>query len=101
MIEIREAEERAKALVEEARQTASAQCARAEAEGKAFLEQSEKESWERSRERLEACHKEADAILAEGEAASKKIMQDMRAATDNHLNNAVKILLWGISDQCQ
>ncbi len=101
MMEIREAEERAKATVEAARQTANARKEQAEAEGKALLEQTEREIREECRKRLTACQKEAATILAQGEEAADRLAAEMRASAENHLKNAVKILLWGISDQCQ
>ena len=101
ILKIKEAEGRAEQIRAEARDNAKQMLDRAERDGKELLASTEQRTQSECREKLASCREAAQKELNDERRALEAEAEKLALAAENHRKNAVKILVWGISDQCQ
>lgn len=101
ILKIKEAEEQAQQIRSQARDSAKQMIEKAERDGKELLATTEQRTLSECRAKLAECREEAQRELDKERCALEAEAEKMTLAAENHRKNAVKILVWGISDQCQ
>ena len=98
---ITDAEEKAKEIVEAAKERAKAMYAETEQKSKEDREQLEAETEQRLRKLLEDMRAHSEGILRRSSENAQKDAENMNKMAEFHMEEAVKAIVWGIKEQCQ
>jgi vacuolar-type H+-ATPase subunit H len=98
---ITDAEEKAKEIVEAAKERAKAMYAETEQKSKEDREQLEAETEQKLRQMLDEMRAQSEEILRRSSESAKKEAENMNKLAEFHMEEAVKAIVWGIKEQCQ
>ena len=98
---IRDAEATAAEIIAEAEKSASDMLIIAEKRGRDHLETVTRNAENENRRKLNEIRSQADQMLESGRAEAEAAAKQLRALSDGHNRDAVKLILQGIFEQCQ
>lgn len=98
---IRQAEEQAGILCRVAEEKAGEMRAKVEAEGRAHCEEVRRETEAEYAEKLQQINERAEALLEKRRGEAEKEADALTAAAAEHMDEAVKMIVWGIVEKCQ
>lgn len=101
ILKIKEAEAEAERIRENAAAEAKERVRRAEKEGKQLLACTEEEALRVNAERLALTRKRADELLEQSHKDAEAEAQKICADSDERMDDAVRLIVEGVFEQCQ
>ena len=98
---IKQAESQAANTVELAKEAAAAKRAEQEAKGIAYCEEVTRKTEAEIAAQLKEVEARAEMLAKKKEAEAQKEAADMIAAAREHMDAAIKLIVWGIVEKCQ
>ncbi len=98
---IRQAEEQAGVVCRVAEEKAGEMRAKVEAEGKAHCEEVRRATEAEYAEKLRQIRERAEALQEKRRAEAEKEAAALTASAAEHMEEAVKLIVWGIVEKCQ
>ena len=101
ILKIKEAEATAQKLRADAEAEAKRRVREAETEAKRLLATTEAEAERINKERLRLTAERADALIQEGEKSAGEAALEVARACEPFMDNAVKLIIEGVFEQCR
>ena len=101
ILQIRQAEDRARVLCRVAEEKAAEILESVEQEGKAHLDETERATEREFAEELAQIRARADALLERKRAEAEREAAELAGAARAHMSQATQRIVWGMIEKCQ